>query len=145
MKRVLVMASLLFSLAGSGWASPAVTEGISPADEAAIHDVVQSQLEALSNDDAAGAFALATSEKRMLIGSADNFLQLIKDEYNPIYRYQQVIFSRPESVDGDAIQVVSVTDSTSHVWLAVFWVQRDKDKRWKIDGCELLPTATLAV
>ena len=88
---------------------------------------------------------MATSEKRMQIGSADNFLQLIKEQYNPIYRHQRVIFSRPEVIDGDAIQIVRVTDSDSRVWLAIFWMQQEEDSSWKIDGCQLLETTSVSV
>jgi hypothetical protein len=145
MKRLFAMASLLLGLAGSCWAETVPAEPIKAEDAAAIHEVVQSQLDALSKDDAAGAFELATPEKRTLIGDADSFLRLIKEEYNPIYRFQHAIFSEPALVDGDAIQVVRVTDSTSRVWLAVFWVQQGEDQSWKIDGCELLPTEAVSV
>ena len=145
MKRLFAMASLLLGLAGSCWAETEVPDPLKAEDAAAIHQVVQSQLEALSKDDAAGAFELATPEKRTLIGDADSFLRLIKEEYNPIYRFQQAIFSEPTRVDGDAIQVVRVTDSTSRVWLAVFWMQQGEDRSWKIDGCELLPTEAVSV
>lgn len=145
MKRLLAAAALLAGLAGPWWTSAAAIDGITTADAIAIHEVVQSQLEAFSNDDAAGAFELATPEKRMLIGSPDNFLRLIKEEYNPIYRYQRVIFSTPQVVDGDAIQIVRVTDGNSRVWLAIFWMQQEEDSSWKIDGCHLLETTSISI
>lgn len=145
MKRLLATVSLLAALGTPWWNSAVAKDKITGADAAAIHNVVRSQLEALSKDDAAGAFKLATSEKRMQIGSADNFLQLIKEQYPPIYHYQTVIFSRPELIDGNAIQVVRVTDSDSHVWLAIFSVQQEEDRTWKIDGCDLLETTTVSV
>lgn len=144
MKRFIAMACLLAGLAGSCLAD-AQPSTINSTDAAAIHEVVQSQLDALSNDDAVRAFELTTPEKRMLIGSAENFLQLIKDEYAPIYRYQRAIFSSPEMVDGDAVQIVRVTDSSSRVWLAIFWMQQEEDRSWKIDGCELLETTTVSI
>ncbi len=145
MKRFLAMASLLAGLCAPVWGSAAELKGITTADAIAIHEVVQSQLDALANDDAAGAFELATPEKRMLIGSPDNFLRLMKEQYNPIYRHQRVIFSRPEVVNGDAIQIVRVTDSESRVWLAIFWMQQEEDSSWKIDGCQLLETTTVSI
>jgi hypothetical protein len=144
MKHLLAIASLLVGLSAPCWSSAEEIGDITTADAIAIHEVVQSQLEALANDDADRAFELATSEKRMLIGSPDNFLKLIKEEYNPIYRYQRVIFSTPEVVNGDAIQTVRVTDSSSHVWLAIFWMQQEEDSSWKIDGCQLLETTSIS-
>jgi hypothetical protein len=143
MKRLLVMLCLWVGLVA--WNAARAIDGLTTADAIAIHEAVQSQLDALSNDDAASAFDLATSEKRTLIGSAENFLRLIKEEYNPIYRYQYAIFSRPEVVDGDAIQIVRVTDGYGHVWLAVFWMLQDENSSWKIDGCQLLETSSISV
>lgn len=145
MKRLLVTASLLFGFFAPWWSSAWAIDDITTADAIAIHEVVQTQLEALSNDDAVSAFELATPEKRMLIGSPDNFLRLIKEEYNPIYRYQRVIFSRPEVVNGDAIQIVRVTDGNSRVWLAIFWMQQGDDSAWRIDGCQLLETTSVSI
>jgi len=145
MKRLLVIAGLFVGLAAPWWNNAAAIDDITTADAIAINEVVQSQLDALSNDDAARAFELATPEKRMLIGSPDNFLRLIKDEFNPIYRYQRVIFSRPEVINGDAIQVVRVTDGYSRVWLAVFWMRQGDDSSWKIDGCQLLETTSVSI
>ena len=145
MKRLLVTASLLFGLCAPWWNSTWAIDDITTADAIAIHEVVQTQLEALSNDDAVSAFELATPEKRMLIGSPDNFLRLIKEEYNPIYRYQRVLFSRPEVINGDAIQIVRVTDGSSRVWLAIFWMQQGDDSSWRIDGCQLLETTSVSI
>jgi hypothetical protein len=145
MKRLLATASLLAGLVAPWWSGAWAIDDITTADAIAIHEVVQSQLEALSNDDAVSAFELATPEKRMLIGSPDNFLRLIKEEYNPIYRYQRVIFSKPEVINGDAIQVVRVTDGYSRVWLAVFWMQQGEDSIWRIDGCQLLQTTSVSI
>ena len=145
MKRLLATASLLVGLCAPWWGSAWAIGDITTADAIAIHEVVQTQLEALSNDDAVSAFELATPEKRMLIGSPDNFLRLIKEEYNPIYRYQRVIFSKPEVINGDAIQVVRVTDGNSRVWLAVFWMQQGEDSAWRIDGCQLLETTSVSI
>jgi hypothetical protein len=143
MKRWLAAAGLAIGVAAP-WAAWAV-DHITAADAEAIRGVVQSQIDALSNDDADSAFQLATPERRMIIGNPDNFLRLIKEEYNPIYRHRAAIFQAPEVVDGDAIQMVRITDSDGAVWVAVFQMQQEKDKSWKVDGCELLRTTSFAI
>lgn len=145
MRRLLATVTFLAGLAGPWWTNAVAIDGISTDDARAIHAAVQSQLEALSKDDAARAFELATPEKKMLIGSPDNFLRLIKEQYSPIYRYQRVLFSEPQILDGDAIQVVRVTDGYSRVWVAVFWMQQGEDGAWKIDGCQLLETTSVSI
>lgn len=144
MKRLLATATLLLGLAGP-WGTPALAlDAITTADAIAIHEAVQSQLEALANDDADGAFSQATLQKRMLFGSPDNFLRLIKEEYTPIYRPLGFIFSTPEVIRGEAVQIVRVTDGSSKVWVAVFWMLQEEDSSWKIDGCQLLETTSVS-
>ena len=106
---------------------------------------VETQLDAFAEDDAVGAFELATSDTQTKIGSPDNFLHLVKKHYNPIYRHQIVIFSSPEVIEGETIQLVRVTDRDSHVWLAIYRMQRETDGSWKIDGCQLLETTSISI
>jgi len=143
MKRLSAMAGLLFALFLAPLWSNAM-DSITTADVIAIREAVEAQLHALSNDDASSAFELATQEKRMLIGSPDNFLRIIKEQYDPIYHYQSVIFSRAEVVDGNPIQIVRVADEDGKVWVAVFWMQQEEDSRWKIDGCQLFETSSVS-
>lgn len=142
MKRLSAMASLLFALLAPSWGN--AMDNITTADAIAIREAVEAQLHALANDDASSAFELATQEKRMLIGSPDNFLRIIKEQYNPIYHYQSVIFSRAEVVDGNPIQIVRVADNDGKVWVAVFWMQQEEGSNWKIDGCQLFETSSVS-
>lgn len=146
MKSLFALATLLFALGvPQGAISAEPINDITTADKIAIHEVVRSQLDALADDDAASAFELTTPSKRMQIGSADDFLQMIKEEYTPMYRPQGMIFSAPQVVHGNAIQVVRLTDGDSHVWLAIFWMQQEDDSSWKIDGCHLLETSSVSI
>jgi hypothetical protein len=122
-----------------------VEDGVSPADAVAIHAVVQTQLDAFADDDAVAAFELATADTQTKVGSADNFLHMVKKHYNPIYRHQTVIFSHPEVIEGETIQLVRLTDRDSHVWLAIFRMQREMDGTWKIDNCHLLETTSISI
>lgn len=141
-------ATLLIGLEASSAAIAAAEPigDITTADAIAIHAAVESQLEALAEDDAASAFELTSPTKRMQIGTADNFLRIVKEQYTPIYRPQLVIFSRPQVVDGNAVQIVRLTDDDRHVWVAVFWMlQQEDDSSWKIDGCQLLQTSSMSI
>ncbi len=119
--------------------------GIGNADAREIQEAVQTQLDALAVDDAAAAFEMATPAKRMLIGSPAHFMDIIREQYPAIYRYLGAIFSQPEVLDGIVVQTVWVTSGDRHVWLAIFGMERDENGRWKIDGCELLETTTVAI
>lgn len=142
MMRWLATAILIGSLACPvAWA----LDDITTADAIAIKEAVQSQLDAFSKDDASRAFDLATTEKRMLLGSPDNFLRMVKDQYSPIYRPHEVILSQPEVVEGAVIQLAGITDSEDRVWVAIFLMQQEGDSSWKIDSCQLLETTSVVI
>lgn len=147
MKRWFAMASLLIGLGASSATLAAEPIGaITTADAIAIRATVESQLDALAEDDATSAFELTSPTKRMQIGSADDFLRMVKEQYTPIYRPQMAIFSAPQVIDGNAIQMVRLTDEERHVWVAIFWMlQQDDDNSWKIDGCQLLETSSISI
>lgn len=114
-------------------------------DEKAIHVVVQSQLDAFRKDDAVRAFGFATSSTRSQIGSPDKFLRIVKEQYMPIYRHRVAIFSNPEMIGGEAIQTVRLTDADGLVWVALYKMQREKDGKWRIEGCQLFGTSSVSV
>lgn len=146
MKRLLVLTGLLFGLGAPGWTiGAAVEDGISTADAIAIQVVVQTQLNAFAEDDAVGAFELASLDTQTKIGNPDNFLHLVKKHYSPIYRHRLAMFSPPEVIEGETIQIVRVTDPDSHVWLAIYHMQREQDGSWKIDNCQLLETTSISI
>ncbi|MDB5727736.1 MAG: hypothetical protein JWQ00_941 [Noviherbaspirillum sp.] len=146
MKRLLAIVVLLFGWAAHGAAAAVESVGHITSDDAvAIRAVVQSQLNALADDDANAAFELTTPTKRTLFSSAEEFLRMVKEQYTPIYRPQLALFSSPQVVDGNAVQVVRVTDDERHVWIAIFWMERGDDTNWKIDGCQLFRTSSISI
>jgi hypothetical protein len=144
-RRRVVVTSVLLALILPCWTTGATASEMDSADVKAIQEVVQSQLNALDEDDAVRAFALATESTRSVIGSAENFLRMIKEEYDPIYRHRRALFSTPEVIDGNTIQIVRVTARDNHVWLAVYKMQQESDGKWKIEGCQLLETTSVSV
>lgn len=127
------------------WLGAAIALGLNGADEKAIHNVVQSQLDAFAEDDAPGAFALATPDTRAQFGDPENFLDTVRQHFNPIYRHRVAHFATPEMLHGVTIQIVRLVDANSHVWFAIYRMKRDPDGTWKIDDCDLLETASVSV
>jgi len=143
--RMIIMWRLLMGLMLLCLISGAIAEEISVSDTEAIRFVVQSQLDAFAEDDAAKAFALTTSSTRSHLGTPDNFLDLVKKKYPAIYRHRRALFSMPEMVDGQAFQAVRLTDNDNFVWLAIYQMQKEFDGNWKIEDCRLLATASISI
>jgi hypothetical protein len=124
-------------------AVPAWADGQAPlgdADKAAIRQVVQSQMAAFQKDDGAAAFALATPELRERFGSAANFMSMVRDGYRPVYRPSQVSFGKLEKTDDSIVQHVLVVAPDGAVHEALYFMERQKDGTWLIDGCLLMTT-----
>ncbi len=141
-----VLLSIMFVLSLLvAWPMQTYAAQLSKKDVAAIQSAVQLQINALANDDAASAFELTTVDTRNRLGTADNFLRLIKEQYDPVYRHQTALFSVPQMVHGKIYQLVRLTDLNSHVWVAIYLMHKDEQGAWKIDGCELVETKTVAI
>lgn len=127
--------------------SPAAAQvvDLSPADVTEIQGAVQSQIEALANDDADSAFELTTAETKSRLGTPERFLALIKEQYDPVYRNRLVMMATPKMVAGSVYQLVRLTALDSQVWLAIYQMDKDPDGSWKIDGCELIETTLVSV
>ncbi len=141
MKRLALMAVVM----AFTWSIQAKAAGLGKSEVTAIQSAVQLQIEALVNDDADRAFALTTEDARNRLGSPDNFLKMIKEEYDPVYRHRTALYSSPQIVLGKVYQVVRLTDLDSHVWVAIYLMHKDAQGTWKIDGCRLIQTPTVAV
>ena len=118
---------------------PAHAAGLSAADEKNVRAAVQGQLTALARDDARKAFSYAAPNVREAVGSAEGFMALVRRSYPVVYRPASVAFLKPESKDGLVIQRVQMLDDQGNAWLAVYSLQRQKDKAWRITGCQVAP------
>ena len=117
---------------------PLHAEALSAKDEKAVQTVVQSQLAAFAKDDADKAFSYAAPELRKTIGSSSAFMSMVKNSYPVVYRPASVAFLKPEGTGDDVIQRVQMLDASGTSWLAVYSLQRQKDKTWRISGCAVV-------
>lgn len=147
MKRLTLIVAMFMTL--GGWLSQASAKehqgALQESEVAEIRDAVQSQIDALANDDAATAFDLTTDDTRSRLGSPDNFLRIIKESYEPVYRHRMALYSSPQVVLGKVYQVVRLTDLESHVWVAIYLMHKDEEGTWKINGCQLVQTPAIAI
>ncbi|HCY64652.1 MAG TPA: hypothetical protein DHV59_17890 [Oxalobacteraceae bacterium] len=143
MKRLALIVAMFVML--GGWSLRATAEKLRESEMAQIRSAVQAQIEALAKDDAVKAFDLTTEDTRNRLGSPDNFLKMIKEKYDPVYRHRMALYSSPQIVLGKVYQAVRLTDLDSHVWVAIYLMHKDEEGTWKIDGCQLVQTMTIAV
>ncbi|WP_206602953.1 DUF4864 domain-containing protein [Leptolyngbya ohadii] len=63
-------------------------------DRAAIRAMIERQLQAFQQDDAAGAFAFASPGIQAQCGTPENFMRMVQRGYAPVYRPRSVEFTR---------------------------------------------------
>ena len=117
---------------------PAHAEALSAKDEKAVQTVVQNQLAAFAKDDADKAFSYAAPELRKTIGSSAAFIAMIKNSYPVVYRPASVAFLKAEVSGDGVVQRVQMLNASGTSYLAVYSLQRQKDKTWRISGCAVV-------
>ena len=120
-------------------ASTAHAETVSAADSRAVRAVVEAQLKALSADRAEQAFSYAAPAIRQQFGDAKVFMAMVRQSYAMLINPRSVSYFRPEGVGGVITQGVQFRDADGRLWRAVYELQRQSDKRWRISGCAVAP------
>ena len=107
------------------------------ADAKAVRTVVEAQLAAFAADDAAKAFSYAAPSVREAFGTPAGFLAMVQRGYPVVYRPTSAAFLKAAGKGDDVIQRVQMTDSEGESWLATYSLQRQKNKTWRITGCNV--------
>jgi len=113
----------------------ALAAPISELEAAKVREVIVAQLSALAVDDADKAFETATPAVREAIGSSGRFLAMVRGAYPMVYRPASVSFHKPEEDDGSVLQLVEIKDARDKSWLALFALEQQPDRTWRISGC----------
>jgi len=129
MLQILVLASVGL------WALPASAAGLGAKEQQDIVDVVRGQLNAFSQDDAAKAFSYAAPNIQKMVGNAENFMQMVRTSYQVVYRPASTSFMQPVGHAGNALLKVRMTDADSGNWEALYTLQKQGNKVWRITGC----------
>ena len=115
--------------------SPAQAAPFTAADAKTVRSVVEAQLAALAKDDAPKAFSYAAPNIRQSIGTANAFLEMVKNSYPVVYRPASVTFLKAEGTGDEVLQRVQMSNAAGDSFIAIYSLQRQKDKSWRIAGC----------
>ena len=120
---------------------PAAQAAVSAKDAKEVQLLVRAQLDAFAADDAQRAFSYAAQSIQQMFGTPDNFLQMVRSSYPVVYRPATVTFLSPKTSDKIVVQPVHMTDGQGGSWIAMYSLQKQKDKSWRIAGCVLVANA----
>jgi ketosteroid isomerase-like protein len=128
---------LIASIASSGAAAAIAAED---AIETSRH-VIEDQIKAFLNDDAAAAYAFAAPDIKAKFPDKDVFFAMVKKSYEPVYHPRDYAFGRSKSI-GDGAMIlheVLITGRDGRNWRAVYKLMRQPDGSYKIGGVAVVP------
>ncbi|TAJ96118.1 MAG: DUF4864 domain-containing protein [Reyranella sp.] len=129
--RFLALLGAIFALA-----LPAQAQ-VSPADQTAIRDVIERQVEAFRRDDGAAAFGYASPNIQHLFGTAETFMDMVRQGYQPVYRPRVFEFREIVTLQGMVTQKVHVIGPDGRPVTAFYPMAQQPDGSWRIEGCTL--------
>ena len=110
-----------------------------PVDTA--QSVIESQIEAFLNNDAKTAYSFASPQIRGKFPDQDIFFDMVKRGYAPVYRPGNFAFGRSK-VEGDTVvQEVLISGPDGKDWTALYFLVRQPDGTYKINGVQMLQQA----
>lgn len=119
---------------------PTVQADELPHDAEAIRAVISAQLAAFGRDDAEEAFVHASPSIRERLGNAENFMQMVRQHYRPVYRQQTFVFRELIEAHGVPVQRVLLLGLDNQPVIASYMMEQQDDGSWRISGCILRPT-----
>ena len=123
-----MIAGLLFALAlALGLPRLAQADDISPADQ-----------DAFRRDDGNAAYGFASPTIQGLYPSPDQFMSMVRNAYQPVYRPRSVTFGQLSDSPYGPLQKVFLVGPDGKSYVAVYSLQRQPDGTWRINGCTLV-------
>lgn len=129
--------ALFLLLAMPAFAQAQIGNATGDVDKSAIVGVIQKQLDAFQGDRAAEAFGYASPAIQQMFGTPDNFLAMVRQGYPPVYRPRSVDFRDLVTTEGRIVQKVLFVGPDGVPVVAEYFMQRQPDGSWRIDGCRL--------
>lgn len=111
-----------------------------PADPAGLaKGVIEQQIAAFLNDDAATAYSFASPEIKSVFPNPERFFEMVKKSYGPVYRPGNYAFGRNQvSPDGTvAFQEVLISAPDGKDWAVYYELKRQKDGNFAINGVRI--------
>jgi len=145
---MLIIKSLVCSLLLTIASSAAMADGNSRADQVSASDaravraVVEAQLKALAAEESAQAFSYASPAIKSQFHDAATFAEMVRRSYPMLIRPASISFMRPEASERaktTITQAVQFRDREGNFWRAVYELELQPDKSWRINGCAVAP------
>ena len=109
-------------------------EGEAPAAQAAIRSVIESQLAAFQRDDGDEAFSYASPGIQRMFRTPENFMDMVRSGYAPVYRPQEFEFRTLHNRGGRLVQEILFVGPDGEPVTALYTMEQQEDGTWRISG-----------
>jgi len=116
-----------------------MSKELTDTEKDAIRRVIMAQIEAFQADDGIQAFLYAAPAIRQQFKSVGNFMRMVRSSYYAVYRPRSVLLGELAEMQGFPAQSVFVMDQQGAIVKAVYLMQQQPSKDWRIAGCFLVP------
>jgi len=108
---------------------------------AAAQAVISGQIAALLHNDAEKAYSFASPGIRSLYPSKDQFLDMVRKSYEPVYHAGNYAFGRSKLIGGGemVLQEVMISAREGKDWTAIYQMRLTDDGSYKVDGVRMIP------
>jgi hypothetical protein len=118
---------------------------LSAADKAKIQQVIASQIRAFERDEGVVAFSYATPAVRRHFGSPQAFMEMVKTDYELLFHNRSTAFLEAAVIEGSVIQPLRIISVDGEVMIALFTMELQANRQWRVSGCELAEATVQAV
>ncbi len=106
-------------------------------DVQSIRGVIEQQIDAFKRDDATGAYSFAAPSIQKIFPTAEIFMRMVRQGYQPVYRPRSFAFDELTRIEGKLVQPVRVVGPDGVPVTALYIMEQQSDGSWKIGGCVL--------
>jgi len=132
LKFIIILCTILF------FHSLSKAENILEQDLFETENIIKNQLQAFINKDAEGAFSYAAPMIKLRFDNPDNFMNMVKNYYEPVYNPKQYYFINAKYFEGSVYHQLQIVSQSNLSYLATYSLIKDNDE-WKISGCSVYP------
>ena len=129
--RFLVLLGTMLALA-----LPALARGAA-GGRTAGRNGIEGQVGAFRRDEGAAAFSYASPDIQRLFGTAETFMDTVRQGYRPVYRPRVLEFREIVTLNGMVTQKVHVIGPDGRPVTAFYPTAQQPDGSWRIEGCTL--------
>jgi hypothetical protein len=113
-------------------------------DWKAIQKVIGDQRRALVAGDAEKAFSFASPAIRAQMSDALRFIEMVRNGYEALLTARSVQFLDGAVIDDVVVQPLRLVGRDDVVRVALYTMERQPDGSWRISGCMIAPSTSLA-